>query len=312
MFISEEQFQDKLNNSYIPTVSEDGIIAKKEVFGKPRIDRIIVPYGVIRIEDWAFAHCTDLKEVWLPDTLTGLGRDVFLGDDRLAKLVIYGLAKKDGSNLKEAGYYIHDEISALPVIAVNCFKSSALHDFSFTPIEAWLDWFDRNLCDYISAPDDEGFDPFLAGGEEDYEDPENDIEYYRAKIRERKCGYIFERIKVSGESGELDKTSVYDGNIDRDGHSDRDNSNSMNNSMNIYTEYLTANKNSALDFVLSKRHDSYEYFKLYADLNMIAESDVPGLLDRFSDEDYLECKAYLIKYQDTHFKKQDVWDMFKL
>ncbi|MBQ9610294.1 MAG: hypothetical protein IJV15_12740 [Lachnospiraceae bacterium] len=290
MTINRQQYEEKLNKCFVPDVSGDDVIPKKAVLGNQKVDIILIPYGTKCVEDWAFAHCTHLKEIWLPDTIMVFGRDVFLDDKALERVVVFSKKEeKPNGDKKEDDYYVYDDVAELLAIAVKCFEKSDTYNFSNLSSAEWFEWYDANLTDYIEKSDEDGFNPFLAGGEEDYEDPENDIEYYSRKQREKKCGAIFERLKVY----------------------DRLSSQSEKN-ISAYTTYLKSNKEEALQFILDKKQESYDYFKIYAEHEFIEEKDIPMLLDRFSDEDYVECKVYLLKYKERHFNNINVWDMFEL
>ena len=315
MLITRQQYEEKLNKCFVPDVSEDNEIPKKAVLGNRKVDIIMVPYGVKGVGDWAFAHCMNLKEIWLPDTIEKFGKDVFLDDSRLEKIVVYSKEEKisDSSKIEDekekydkidydyAGYckadyekvldeyYVYDHVTELLAIAVKCFEKSDIYNFTNLASDEWFERYDAYLTNYIAKSDEEGFNPFLAGGEEDYEDPENDIEYYAKKQREKKCGAIFERLKVN------DRLSFQ-----------------SEKNISTYISYLKTNKEEAIQFILDKKQESYEYFKIYAEHGLIEEKDIPVLLERFSDEDYVECKAYLIKYKDSHFNNGNVWDMFEL
>ncbi|MBQ8914141.1 MAG: leucine-rich repeat protein [Lachnospiraceae bacterium] len=301
MLINGQQYEEKLNKCFVPDVSEDNEIPKKSVLGNQKVDIIMVPYGVKVVGDWAFAHCMSLKEIWLPDTIREFGKDVFLDDNRLEKIVVYSKEEKisDSSKIEDEkvldDYYVYDEVAELLAIAVKCFEKSDIYNFTNLASDEWFERYDAYLTNYIAKPDEEGFNPFLAGGEEDYEDPENDIEYYAKKQREKKCGAIFERLKV------YDRLSSKEEN---DARSEKN--------ILAYTTYLKKNKEEAIQFILDKRQGSYDYFKIYAEHELIEEKDIPKLLESFSDEDYVECKAYLIKYKDSHFNNGNVWDMFEL
>lgn len=301
MLINGQQYEEKINKCFVPDVSEDNEISKKAVLGNQKVDIIMVSYGVKGVGDWAFAHCMSLKEIWLPDTIKEFGKDVFLDDNRLEKIVVYSKEEKisDSSKIEDEKvldeYYVYDEVAELLAIAVKCFGKSDIYDFSRLESDEWFEWYDTNLTAYIKKSDEEGFNPFLAGGEEDYEDPENDIEYYSKKQREKKCGAIFERLKV------YDRLSSKEENVAR-----------SEKTISEYISYLKKNKDEAIQFILDKKQGSYNYFKIYAEQNLIEEKDISMLLESFSDEDYVECKAYLIKYKDSHFNNGNVWDMFRL
>ena len=279
MTINKNQYEKKLNKLYVPDISDDNYVPKKAVLGNQKVDIIFIPYGVISVGDWAFAHCMKLKEIWLPDTVKDFGRDVFLDDNRLEKIFVY-------SKQADEAYKVFDDISELLTIAVKCFKKSDIYNLNNLGNQAWLEWFDENLRAYIDEPDDAGFNPFLAGGEEDYEDPENDIEYYKKKQREKKCGAILVRLK-----SENVPTAEY---------------------MDVYKSYIASHKEDTIMYILGKKHESFNYLKIYGEHGFIKETDIPYLLEAFSDEQYIENKAYIIKYKEENFAGKNIWDDFKL
>lgn len=279
MLISKKQYEDKMNKSLIPDIS-DGEVPKKALLGNQKVDIIFVPYGVNRIGDWAFAHCVRLKEIWLPDTVKDFGKEVFLDDMALEKIVVYS------GQEKEQMYYANEDISELLAIAVKCFEKSGIYHFSNISDDSWLDRFDANLTDYIDEADEAGFNPFLAGGEEDYEDPENDIDYYKKKQREKKCGAILVRLK-----SENVPAAYY---------------------MDVYKSYIAFHKEDTIMYILGKKHESFNYLKIYAEHDFIKEADIPYLLEAFSDEQYIDSKAYIIKYKEQNFAGKNIWDDFKL
>ncbi|MBQ9200385.1 MAG: leucine-rich repeat protein [Lachnospiraceae bacterium] len=296
MIIGEKQFNEKINKCHVPDINLDEV-SKKAMLGDKNVDLIFVPYGIKRIGDWAFAHCIRLKEIWLPDTLKGFGKDVFLDDINLEKIVVYSKIKNESEShsknstelyddKKEQMYFVNDDISELLAIAVKYFKNGEAYNFSRLIDDKWLEWFDTNLLAYIDEPDDSGFNPFLAGGEEDYEDPENDINYYKKKQREKKCGAILVRLKAAQKP-----TAAY---------------------IEKYKKFINAHKKETIMFMLDKKHESFSLLKIYTEYDFIEETDIPYLLESFSDEQYIDCKAYIIKYKDHNFGKKSIWDEFKL
>ncbi|MBQ9234532.1 MAG: leucine-rich repeat protein [Lachnospiraceae bacterium] len=279
MLISKKQYEDKMNKSLIPDISDEEV-PKKALLGNRMVDIIFVPYGVKRIGDWAFAYCVRLKEIWLPDTIKDFGKEVFLDDMALEKIVVYSEQEKGQM------YYANEDISELLAIAIKCFKKSEVYDFSNIYDESWLDWFDDNLITYIDETDEAGFNPFLAGGEEDYEDPENDIDFYMKKQREKKCGAILVRLKFENEP-----SADY---------------------MDKYKSYIETHKKDTIMFILEKKHESFNYLKIYAEHEFIKEAEIPYLLEAFSDEQYIDSKAYIIKYKEHNTVKKNIWDDFKL
>ena len=101
MTINRQQYEEKLNKCFVPDVSEDDVIPKKAVLGNQKVDIIIIPYGTKCVEDWAFAHCTHLKEIWLPDTIKEFGRDVFLDDKALERIIVFSKKEENPNGDKK-------------------------------------------------------------------------------------------------------------------------------------------------------------------------------------------------------------------
>ena len=321
MLMTKEKYNEKMNKCHIPESIDGKTIERKTVLGNQKIESIFVPYGIRNIGDWAFAHCMKLKEVWLPDTLEELGRDIFQDDKMLEKIYLYSKRKKasDKSALEDE-YFVFEEAAGLVTFAVKCFEKSEYinntllimqtnfetdsdNKFNDFKKKSWLNSFDEALLEYINEPDDTGFNPFLAGGEEDYEDPENDPEYFKMNKRIKKCGFILERLKFDEnikKQNDYDHSKIYglyEGEDD---------------SIKHFVEYMKANKEEAIRFIVEKKQESYGYLKIYAGYGLIEEEEITELLETFLDDDYIESKAYLIKYKEDNFGKKDVWDMFKI
>lgn len=60
----------------------------ERVFECSNIESIVIPDGVIKIENHAFQFCSDLKSVSFPDGLLIIGKGAFTGCDRLEKITL--------------------------------------------------------------------------------------------------------------------------------------------------------------------------------------------------------------------------------
>ena len=79
--------------------TDSSVILPEKVEGKPltvigtkaflscrQAERLILPAGIERIEDWAFAHMKNLRELVLPAKDLSFGRKVFLGCRKLEQI----------------------------------------------------------------------------------------------------------------------------------------------------------------------------------------------------------------------------------
>lgn len=63
-------------------------IYKKAFFNCRYLRFLTLPDTIEKIDNWAFAHCQQLEQVELPWKLMSLGKDLFIGSDRLKKIVL--------------------------------------------------------------------------------------------------------------------------------------------------------------------------------------------------------------------------------
>ena len=170
-------------------------ISKKQYLGDGSLTGYIVPQGTERIGDWAFAHCRNLKWIAIPKTLTQIGKEIFMGCDRLETVWFYDESDQMESFRPETLTYRQQMIGELNAIALRYFKDPqslirAYHIGEQTVPPVW----DAECKAYLSAPDETGFQPFLAGGEEDYEGGEEAVIQYRHRQRCRKAGILWKRL----------------------------------------------------------------------------------------------------------------------
>jgi len=166
------------------------MIRKKEHFGDRTLQKVIVPPYAEAIEDWAYASCTNLREVWLPCGCR-VSEKAFLGSD-IRKVYLY-----------------RDEEQAVngsPVLLALSFClwpkeiSSAL-DVAEKD-ELFLIWVKERLDLFLQEPDDKGFRPFLAGGEEDYKEENEELEQYKNRSKRNKLQMILEWIAAASYKDE--------------------------------------------------------------------------------------------------------------
>ena len=67
----------------------DKSIPAKLHLGDKMLKSDIIPPGISGIGDWAYAHCSCLKQLALPDTVCNLGKEVFLGCTQLNHVYCY-------------------------------------------------------------------------------------------------------------------------------------------------------------------------------------------------------------------------------
>jgi hypothetical protein len=165
-------------------------IPKKQFMGDNSLRQYVVPQGVTEIGDWAFAGCKNLVWVAIPESMERIGREAFASCAKLEAVYCY----------RETVEQKEEQVAELMALALRFFPETTEMIF---PQKAgrhqWLcDW-DKACRRFLDRPDEEGFRPFLAGGEEDYEDEEEKREEYCRAKRLIKANVILKRLLLEEE-----------------------------------------------------------------------------------------------------------------
>ena len=139
----------------------------------------IIPAGTGSVGDWAYAYCSALKWLAIPDSVHTIGKEVFDHCTSLEHIFCYKGSGFDPGELpvdKDSALY---QAARLNALALSCF-SSPLDTFirmGDDPDDTLRRW-DEECLDHLSSPDEIGFKPFLAGGEEDYGDHDEQLKQH--------------------------------------------------------------------------------------------------------------------------------------
>jgi len=214
-----------------------------------------IPMGVLSIEDWAYSGCCNLGEIYMPSSVKNISHKAFKGCDKLDNIFIY--ENDPALVLNNAPHLLALAVKKWPE------KTGELVEKSLDP-EVFLRLYDELLVAFLDEPDEVGFDPFPAGGEEDYEGEENDLPLFIMRKQEQKAHMIYERLRC-----------------------DR--------ALDVYITYLKNHRTDAA-FTFLLRHSLYEnaYRKLYLELKLPEKEELPTLIE-LSEED-VELKSMLIRY----------------
>ncbi|MDD6069383.1 MAG: hypothetical protein PUC12_01020 [Clostridiales bacterium] len=259
----------------------DGTVPKKWRLGDQQVEQLILPYTVHHIEDWAFAHCRNVKEIWLPKRKLTTGQGILDGCDNLLRIVVYELTEEKIS--------IYEDEAELLACAVRFAPIYDVLDVTDIGTEKWYDWLDEQICRYLVAPDDKGFDPFLAGGEEDYEDPANHVEYYRFLRQQEKSLVLLARL---GQGKYLKPEQE-----------------------EIYGDYMSGHEEALLAVLLEKREQAYSDLAICGKLGVISLGNVDNFLKKMDEQCFTESRAYLLHLKEE-MRKQDakgeIWEAWSL
>ncbi|MCR5282204.1 MAG: leucine-rich repeat domain-containing protein [Lachnospiraceae bacterium] len=167
-------------------------IPAKLHLGDHTITHDIIPQGVTALGDWAYAHCRSLSMVALPSSVKQLGRDVFLGCDGLWQVYCYAEPVFPGALPSEDPPYL---AACLNAYAMRCFPDPLPLLFSADPpLPKTLALWDENCLFFCQQPPDLTFRPFLAGGEEDYTEGEDQYDAHLRGQNRLRAGMLYLRL----------------------------------------------------------------------------------------------------------------------
>lgn len=267
-------------------------IPKKAYLGDRKLTEVMVPYGVTELSDWAFAGCKNLELVLLPDTIQQIGKDVFLNCTRLKRLLIFD--KKQETIFEEGNVPLWNSRESIEgeliMYAVCWLGIPETMILFFRNRRQFLKDIREQIASYLARPDDEGFDPFLAGGEEDYDDRESDPDYYCRRERLKKVvllgRYLLLAQMCPQEYGIEEKAREQ------------------------WLTYMRKQKETYQLFH-EEEHLVKELFVLYEKLDLFDKDIVSELLEQVTGQQ-VELRALLLRKQEEYLQMESGWDRFEL
>lgn len=262
-------------------------IEKKQYLGNRNFVNVVVPSEVRTIEDWAFSHCKNMEIIWLPKKLEKLEQHVFDGCNRLKMINIYENPFNE-FDISKVHYY-KKEAGILAFAVCHFFHDvpeKGLLEFSDFPKPAWYRWYDGHLKEYIDEPEERGFLPFLAGGEEDYEEPDNNIEAYCQKRQQEKVEGIFLRL-LTEEAIQQEE---------------------------VFISYIKSHQEAVVRVLMDMREEGIRILPLLLKYHILTADNIDVYLSSFEGSLFTECRAYLLhkKEELKKDKKNGIWDQFQI
>lgn len=277
-YISDKEFGLFTSKLELLRGNESREIEKKKYMGDKSLTGVVIASDVTAIAGWAFAYCEKLKTIWLPIGCNSIENTFILDVNNLRNVVVYDALLE--------GYNAGIEEKRLLAIALKKWYSGSSYDFRLVGEKSWYQEFDDNLSKYILEADSTGFNPFLAGGEEDYEDPLNDVEYYKETIRCDKCNVILERLMVPEHL--------------------QDNKNAL------YKQYLQDNVIDAFKAIVAHEDEAYEYLRLMLSKVSISREEAIKGVDIFDKPLYAECRVIIMDSINEQSNNVNIWDEYSL
>ncbi|MBP3206501.1 MAG: leucine-rich repeat protein [Lachnospiraceae bacterium] len=287
------------------------MISKKQFFGQKGLASYVVPKGVTEIGDWAFARCRDLRWVAIPGGLKRIGKGAFAECDSLLEAFFYegewngqgtetSGSKESKQGAGSAGSGERKQGAGSPGQKERMTAGLMAGAFRFfsdvqrlvsgerdpATDEARLAVWDELCVQFLKQPDETGFVPFLAGGEEDYADDGERLAGYCEEVRTVKAKLVYQRLladRLCAETGlglEADRKE-------------------------FYQAYLRGN-DRAVTILMGLTAHFREAVELYEAAGLFEQENIGSLIARIP-QDKVELRALLVQRQEGN-----IWDEMRL
>ena len=290
----------------VPDLLEDkpvtGVL-KKAFLSAKTIRELKLPYSVSRIDDFAFAFCSNLKSIYLSEQLTEMGISIFKECDELHQIhVLAGDSCKEGSKAVSvdpgAGHHLSEQdvekresdFSFLLASTAGILEAPYL----FRPDQVyqpdWITLWDKRMMSILEVDDMEGYSKMLLCGEEDYGSNETHPEVYRNKRRKAKVRLCMLRLMHDYALSPENKDYL--------------------------RAYLKSHRKGeeseeTWEVVLQEHGDEREYYELLTEIDCVTMQNLPDMLLDMKDR-HAEMKAFLLKYRDGQSAADDFFDGLSL
>lgn len=245
-------------------------IERKEYLGMQKICQVSCSAQVTHIGDWAFAGCKNLTAISIADPSCTLGKEVFLKCPKLKGIEVG--EKKSWSRLM--------------ALFVKEFQTPELISYVTLRLPWHEEQLDHGITLFLNQPDEEGFAPFLAGGEEDYEDKDSDPAYYKQKRRRKKAEFIVERLLIEKEAPIARKEKE------------------------LWCSYIRKHPD-CLEVIFQEEERAAMRYHALEQEGLISEEQVSVLLEQVPPS-FVECKALLLRRQESNRQEKDCFAAFTI
>lgn len=250
-------------------------IAKKAALACRTLREVWIPESVSCIGDWAFAQCPQLTHVSVPKGVS-FGVGVFEDCPCLLQICV----ERDTEEFSL-------DLSILLAMCVTKLPSEdLLQDWDIGSLHWYQKW-DQRLVTFLNEEDQEGYQHMVLCGEEDIR---KDVPEYILDKQMQKSSLCM--IRLLYKEG-LEETTK-----------------------NILKQYVLAHikgceSEASWKVMIEKFSDRMVFFDLFADIGGITKDNVDAMIDDLKEQQ-AEAKAYLIRYKQEHFGKEDVFAGFEL
>ena len=241
-------------------------IEKKAFLSKKNLRRVWVPDTIIGIGDWAFAYCDNLEQVLLPEKEISFGKAVFLECKRLRLLTIEGKTEMT---------------AALLAAAVTTAQVYYLLNLTDAGSREWLAKWDARMMTILHGADTEGYSKQVLCGEEDY--GSTDLNAFMSEKRKTKVRLLLLRLLCpEGLTKETkEELTAY---------------------LRMHTKGCESEE--SWQVILTEHGDDSAYYRLFTEIGCVNADNFDGVIAEIG-EDYPEMKAFLMRYKEEQIGYTD-------
>lgn len=262
-------------------------IKSKAFLSRKAIHKLIVGDSVQRIGDWAFAHMENLEVLVLPRHEMTFGKQVFLGCKNLMQIQI----REDESENPATPWLMASAIRILKeesLLQPEKAGSSAFH-------REWIQKYDERLVHFLTAPDEEGFDPVFIGWF-NVEDVDDQLPRHLKKRREEKAELVLQRLLYAECLSEKEKGRMVEYiRQHMPGGEKKD-----------HTAVFDVLCDGEMDYGMDVR-----YMQILERENLLPEEIMDALLENMKAPS-AETKAFLLAKKGDLTQKKDIFEEFEL
>lgn len=275
-----------VNELQIPERLEGAVvtgIARKAFLSKKQLRSIVLPATLKELGDWAFAYCSRLEEVVLPEEPLILGKAPFLECGNLKLLAIGGGDKERSGRMTADEERFPAECAELLATAVRVFEAYYLLEPSQVGNAEWLAKWDARLKAYLRADDYEGYSKQVLCGEEDY--GSTDLEAFLTNKRKGKVRMCYLRLLNSVGLTDWLRTEL--------------------------EQYLLGHEKESWEVILKEFGEERRYYQLFAEVGCLKDDNFDRVIGEIG-EAYPEMKAYFLKMKEESIGYVDFFDTLSL
>ncbi len=244
------------------------VIGKKAFLSAKDIKEIRLPEGIIEVQEWAFACCSNLEVLLFPRRPITFGQGILKDCHKLKRIC-----------LAEAA--LEEDTSFLLAATMNKLDAFYLFDMKEAGSKEWFKQWDARMFFLMEQEDTEGFSKMLLCGEEDYGSKENNLDYYMEQKRREKVRLAMLRLFHDRELTKENRQKLL--------------------------AYLQAHKKGepteeTWKVVLEEHGDEKPYYQFLMDMDCITTGNFDAMLEDMGDY-HTEMKAFMMNYRNTKLKE---------